>query len=424
MLWRRQVFGPHRTHFRPYQALWSMPSGPLRMSTCIDSKIDFVGVEQKWQRKWDSRGTKIQEERDTCLQYNPIIPFYMDHIRRHTIMGTLQSMLLSEKRATTPRSSQTSMVEQILASYDSSPCDYQLENLHTYTQRYGKDAVRTCIIFSQGAGTEFSIHEQSIVSTQRWFEHVWDAVRVAHESYENTKSYPPLIPPDLETGNDPDLTDKIIDFDMARIQSFVHVPPASPGTPGMDTDRDTCALWLASQEAILAMTRKSKAVNPHVVRSRLSNLIFSIIYYEEGDSSCIIECGVHYHSARILLSLIAPFAPSFAEECWTALHYGRDQWRDPDAYELYEEDDTEITLACYEDLLCEDLMEHGYQDLPRQSDPDTLSTIFAQPFPAPESCEMIKSLRRRSAGSIVKRTARREAKNDLQRWKESLAISP
>ena len=54
------------------------------------------------------------------------------------------------------------------------------------------------------------------------------------------------------------------------------------------------------------------------VESRLAALTKAIIAY--GDAQQILP-GVHYHSARILLCLIAPLAPSFAEECWAMLHY-------------------------------------------------------------------------------------------------------
>ncbi|KAF2491437.1 hypothetical protein BU16DRAFT_594372 [Lophium mytilinum] len=262
MPWLKQAIGCHRTYFRLYQR--STPSYASRMFSSTILKIDFHALERKWQAKWDSRGTKIQEERDMDFESNPIIPFYVDHIRRPTIMGALQS-ILSRKQAAAPRNGKTSMVEQILSSYDTEPSVFRLEDLRTYSQIYGTDVVRTCVIFSQAADTDSPIQEQSVINTQKWFERAWDAVRIAHTSYEATQTDPPAGNPDPETRNDPDLIDDITDYNMDSVKSLVHVPPESPGTLDRATDEDTCALWLASQEAILSMNCESEQMDVNKV---------------------------------------------------------------------------------------------------------------------------------------------------------------
>ena len=325
-------------------------------------------------------------------------------------MGTLQSILCSTKRTVTSRNGKTSMVEQILSTYDDPPLNSQVESLRAYSSQYGADVVRTCTIFSQDANTDCLPCERSILDTQRWFERIWDAVRVAHQLYEDSQAHPSLVTPDIESRNDPDVTEDFIDHDMDLIESIVHVPPPSPKI-SEDADEDTCALWLASQEAILSMTGTSKSVDHHRVWSQLTSLVVSIASYEGEHCPLRIECDVHYHSTRILLSLLAIVAPSFAEECWLALHYGHDQWRKQESYED-DASDAESSFSYCEELVVEDLLEYGLQDLPRRSDACTLSSIFTQPFPVPESPEVVELLTHRSSVSTLRRIAQEEAKND------------
>ncbi|KAK7177683.1 hypothetical protein PSPO01_16268 [Paraphaeosphaeria sporulosa] len=418
MIWSREVFRCHRTYFMAPRCLQFASSEVRRKSTLTGSKIDYLGVEQRWQAKWDSRGTKIQEERDMGFRADPIVPFYVDHIRRHTLMGTLQSILCSIKRNVGSRKGKTNMVEQILASYDNLPLGSQMESLRTHSSQYGADIVRCCTVFSQEADTENRLCEQSLLETQRWFECTWEAVRVAHQLYEDTQAYPSLEAPDIESRNDPDFIDDFVDHNLELVASEVHVPPPSPVISD-NADEDTCALWLASQEAILSMTGRSKSVDHYRVRSQLTCLMVSIASYEGEHCPPIIDCGVHYHSTRILLSLLATIAPSFVEECWLALHYGHDQWREDESHED-EATDAKSSFSYCEELIHEDLREYGLQDLPRRSNACTLSSIFAQPFPVSDSLVVIKSLKRRSADSDLRRIAQKEAQNHMDRWKEAV----
>ncbi|KAH8707640.1 hypothetical protein GQ44DRAFT_470413 [Phaeosphaeriaceae sp. PMI808] len=176
------------------------------------------------------------------------------------------------------------------------------------------------------------------------------------------------------------------------------MPPTILERFDIDTNKKTCALWLASQEAIMSITRKSNTVDIQAVQARLSNLANSIIRCKGEDRPYWIDRGVHYHSTRILLSLVALFAPSFAEASWLALHYGHHQWHDGDQYKE-EERNRGTAIPKLKEWIREDLMESGYYDLPRQDDPRTLSSIFIQPFPVTESSEVIELLRRTSATS-------------------------
>lgn len=407
MLGFKQRVRGHRAYLRPFQARWPVLSCFRGTSTGADPKINFCAIEQNWRTVWNSRGTRIQEEREMSSRDNPIVPLYMDHIRRSTIWAL--QVILNE--TTAPRNGKTSMVGHILSHYDlhydTVQSDSKLEALQAYSHKYGADVVRTCVIFSHGMDNHSPIKEESILNTQKWFERIWEAVRVAHTLYEDNRcdNHVEFSSVDPEGRNDPDFTDKMVHNSISSTEAHVHIPLPRPGQFDESTGEDTCALWLASQEAILSMTHK---VDYREAQVRLNSLIDSIIRYlgEEGPSR--IDCSVHYHSTRILLSLLALTAPAFAEEGWLALHYGQIQWVNQENdeeinQEVYQEE-TSSNVDIYGDLIDKDLKEFGLQDLPRCNDPRTLSSIFAQTFPVPEPYDTIKWLRQRSTESFLRRS--------------------
>lgn len=308
MSWPKRVSQHLRTFLGPNRIL-STSSRYSQRST-LGSEVDFLRIEAKGQARWDTRGTKIQEKRDIDEDYC-LVPFYMDHIRKSTIIGTLRSM--QEKVGA--RNGKTSMVEHILFKYDILPHRSQQSTLHSYSRTYGKDVVRTYFIFGRDpdADPDSPIDKQAILNAQKWFEWIWAGVRVAHESWFT----PPATP---KKPADPE---KFEDYLMEYVRSLDIIPP-DLGTFNAKTDEDDCALWLAAQEAILSMNRKSEKIDLQEVQSRLSSLASSIIRYGERDSQSLEGSAVHCHSTRILLSLLALFAPSFVEASWLALHYGHD----------------------------------------------------------------------------------------------------
>jgi hypothetical protein len=112
---------------------------------------------------------------------------------------------------------------------------------------------------------------------------------------------------------------------------------------------------------------------------------------------------VHYHSAHTLLCLIAPLAPSAAEECWMVLYCGSggdDEDLDPKG--KLEQEETE-ELDEDEEL----------QHLPRKGHPETLGSIFGQRFPVAEPKEKVDLMKSPSLPSEVRDTW--EAKKPRQR---------
>ena len=181
-----------------------------------------------------------------------------------------------------------------------------------------------------------------------------------------------------------------MDFVDDEPKSWVHIPPKVPDIFDSTMEEDDCKIWLAAQNALVSMARPlSVQNNLQAVESRLVALTKAIIVY---DDARVIDPGVHYHSARILLCLIAPLAPSFAEECWVMLHYGSDMPSDggnddddddSNPPDLLDDESIEQELADDEEL----------RNLPRQGRPKTLPSIFDQAFPVAEQKEMIDLLK-------------------------------
>lgn len=171
-------------------------------------------------------------------------------------------------------------------------------------------------------------------------------------------------------------------------------------------EEDDIKVWLAAQEAILAVIRPIDSQHTlRTVESHLVALTKAIIDYDESYRSLP---AVKYHSARILLCMIAPLAPSFADECWVALHYGSGSGPDkqhgsldateedvdteeqaPDDMDEdvdTEEPEPEDTDEDVEEILAEAELQHQARH------PETLRSIFDEPFPVVEP-EQIKFLR-------------------------------
>ena len=144
--------------------------------------------------------------------------------------------------------------------------------------------------------------------------------------------------------------------------------------PNPSKDQDEHKLWLAAQNAILAYTTPITRRNSlPAIRARLVRLTKAVSDYGEA---CYVCCNMHYYSARVLLSLLAPSAPAFVEECWVLLHYGHEHDIGEEDESSHYFDESEIRKIITE---LESTLDRYH--LPRQGQPDTLQSIFDQPFP-------------------------------------------
>ncbi len=191
----------------------------------------------------------------------------------------------------------------------------------------------------------------------------------------------PARPKILDALYEPNL-DSWLDYEIDSIKCLVHLPPDEP-----DRNNDE-KVWLAAQKALLVSTKPySTADSAKELEICLITLTEEMIRDNDDHSA-----QMSYHTARILISMIAPFAPCFAEECWVLLHYGDGLLSDEESpadledEEIYNEAiGKEDSLEEIESALAEDAEEWGddYRHLPKKGYPETLPSIFEIPFPVP-----------------------------------------
>ncbi|KAL8989777.1 MAG: hypothetical protein Q9169_008285 [Polycauliona sp. 2 TL-2023] len=242
----------------------------------------------------------------------------------------------------------------------------------------------------------------------RFFDSIWEAVSHAHQSYRITlvEDSLPKIPealyePGLETW-----TEHLVNV----TKSLVHVSPDEPKFSGRENLIDDAGeeLWLAGQEAMVAFRQHSGAETKAIIMNGLTRLTEEIIEY---DNAVMVSPRVHYHAARILINLITPFAPSFAEECWVLLHYGRQsllkihpnaismehEWEEEQKDDIDDDSSEPRSLEDIESRLNDREGQDGYTNLPRRWYPETLASLFELAPPMPASSETLHLLKQRVA---------------------------
>ncbi|KAL9632476.1 MAG: hypothetical protein Q9204_003780 [Flavoplaca sp. TL-2023a] len=281
--------------------------------------------------------------------------------------------------------------------------------LRLYILNSGLDLARTSITFDAKDHYDPQRNKGGEVQMQhRLFESIWEAISFAHQSYRHTlHGYtPPDVPGALYECNLETWEDHLVD-DFAP---FVHIPPHEPNIADCDDSNENGdEIWLAAQEAMVAFRKHSSANNKAVIMKRLTQLIEEIIKHNRAD---IVFPHVNYHAARILINLITPFAPYFAEECWVLLHYGRQSLLDVHDNAITVEDEQEELMDAEDDEKeeppnfeeveshleeAEEEWEFGYTHLPRRRFPDTLASLFQLAPPTPASTGTIRLLKQRVA---------------------------
>ena len=366
-----------------------VPGISRQASSAADPKVNFLALEAKWQARWETREGKIQESEDSKTVYHPLAPLYCKHLRRLSILDALNWSSSVKGIAPTTRNSKSIIFDRILelanpGKFEELPDDpHNSMDMETCIGKYGADITRTYVIFRSEIVRNPSCHEPGISQIQQWFESIWKAILLAHDSYTVSQT-PPVSPKIPEALYEPNL-DTWLDAITNEAKSWVHIPPSEPNILDSLIEEDDCKVWLAAQQALASMMQPIGGRNSlQTIESRLAALTKAIIVYDDAQR---ILPGVHYHSARVLLCLIAPLAPCFAEECWVVLHYGTDvSSRNGDDDEFDENPLIEEELANDEEL----------RGLPRQGYPDTLRSIFDQPFPVPEHKTTINLLKRPS----------------------------
>ena len=350
------------------------------------SKPNFRAIEAKWSQQWAARHVEMPKvEYGSQHVYHPVAPLYRRHVQNLKLLSGLNN---DQDPILIPDTDSGTILAGVLEL--TKPMDPKawsdLEerggDLQSAIEVYGTDITRTCMIF-RGQEWTRTCTRKEISQTQRWFKRIWRAVLLAHDSYMFSQTATPAMPDIPAAFYEPKL-DSWEDYSTDEPRSWVHIPPSEPEIRDSSMGRADDKLWLAAQEALLAYRQPMSASTLEKTQSGLYTLTQEMITY---DNAREIQPGVIYHAGRILLSMLAPFAPAYAEECWVMLHYG-----DPQSPS---EDDPSEGMDGWE--IEEDLAEDDeLQHLPRRGRPETLPSIFNQPPPVAASMDEIELLRERS----------------------------
>ena len=359
-----------------------------RSSSAADPKVNFLALEAKWQAKRETKEGNLPESEGLKSKIHPLAPSYSKYFRRVSVLDTLKRCNGEKSIAPTNRNGKggifDSVVELANPCFDTLPV-YQSNdtNWEKCIEEYGSDIARTYTVFQDAIIQKSPSCGLDIIQIREWFESIWKATILAHESYIGSQAIWPDSPevPEAVLKPDPDGWDDYISYGL---ESLVHMVPDEPDISKLQDDKDACKVWLAAQQALQSMIQPINGQNNlRTIRSHLVALTEAIVTYDDDAHRVMVD--VHYHSARILLCLIAPLTPSFAEECWVMLHYG------PNAESEIEDNIMDVQFACGDgdgsklqgirNYLAEDKDSEYFRDLPKRGHPETLSSIFDQPFP-------------------------------------------
>lgn len=157
--------------------------------------------------------------------------------------------------------------------------------------KYGADVTRAHLLFSAPVSDVLDWDEEKISGVQRWFGRVW---QMTHDVAERTRAAQ---------------TPAVSETDAS--QSFTTTTEAE--------------LWKNVQETIQSVEQSfSTTYSLNTIVSDLMQLTNHLHRtLAESQSPNTATTTIAYHAHNILLRLLAPIAPSFAEECWDVLHRDR-----------------------------------------------------------------------------------------------------
>lgn len=247
-------------------------------------------------------------------------------------------------------------------------------HLTALVDKYGKDIVLTSFVFSHQAFDDMRIEESTIDQTKALFELVDETISSAHEAYIDTQQGSESPLPDVRSALYESGLETWHEYNAPEHLQWIHEPPEEPEMIHFENEEEAYHVWLSAQRAISAYTRPiTLRDNASTVKRSLTRLTNTIINYNDVE---YFLPDVHYYATRVLLSLLAPSAASFAEECWVRLHYGEETEWAQEGPELEEGDSARV-----EELIKEHEQITGRHNLPRRGQPETLQSIFDQPFP-------------------------------------------
>lgn len=366
----------------------------------------------------------MREDEHRSNLSHPLTPLYSKYLRKSTLLDRLICCNGMEDATTAPGIANGSVLEEILRLSESK--DFKaLTNgrknsldLKNGVAEHGADIIRAYLVFHDGYIEDLECSENGIVRTKRWLESIEKAVPFGHETFASIQVSTPSLPNIPETLYEPNL-ETWLDYEVDMPRSLVLISPRMPEILDTSMDENALAVWLAAQDALNSMIQPLSAHNSLLAtESRLMELTNALMDYDDAQ---LISPEVQYHSTRILLSLIASVAPAFAEECWLALHYGNN----PDSIDedfVLDEDFRALSDEEIEEILADEQEEEDLRHLPRKARPDSLLSIFDQPFPIAEAEDTMRLLRSPSLLSQARAERLAQKEKTTRNWEERFCL--
>ena len=371
-------------------------------------KFDPLAIESRWHTKKTELESMTEGLKNHARVWHPLAPLYCRHLlipnpvelqdaqmETCTAPTVLQALRRwhYQKTAGVPYRKGNAVLNRLFKIVNrrndkTNTRDLISSDLKYCIARYGVDITRTYVVFREECLDNQLCDEDAVSQVKHWFQSVWAAVLRTRASYILTQEANTSTPVALAFENrDP----ADVRPQMMRWSGYVSVParsytsttPPKPHIHHLWMNRNECQLWLTAQDALVSMTESTndREYTLHDMQSRLKALTSAIINYE---ATRLDEYpAVLYHSTRILLCLVAPLAPSIAEECWTLLHCGGDHMPAEEENEKLEDSVPQLSKDEKEERLSREegrVRQHG----PGCASPNTCTSIFNSPFPFAE----------------------------------------
>jgi len=232
--------------------------------------------------------SSVEAPRTTVEPFSKLIAQGMVHGRTLTDPDTKRILKPDEVDTSTPSEPKVQVTGKaaVVTFEKMSKSKYNGVDPGECLRKYGADVTRAHLLFSAPVSDVLDWDEEKITGVQRWFGRIW---QITHDIAERTST---LTVPERASS-----------IDMTKVQ------PAE------------AEMWKNVQQTIASVEQSfSTTYSLNTIVSDLMQLTNQIHRALADNSQNKHITPTVYHSIHTLLRLLAPIAPSFAEECWDVLH--------------------------------------------------------------------------------------------------------
>lgn len=167
-------------------------------------------------------------------------------------------------------------------------------------KKYGADVTRAHILFQAPVTEVLEWDEEKIVGIQRWFGRIW---RLTQDVERQLRAIPPVDSQGRAASDQEPKTKR-----AGKPDPLAMPPRSSLADPEVHT-------WTRVQNSIASVrTSLDTTFTLNTVISDLMELTNTLVSTFE-----VVDPALNFNSLSVLLRMLAPVAPAFAEECWETL---------------------------------------------------------------------------------------------------------